>query len=123
MKLNQKIIDEIVHRLKNIAQPDKVILFGSSARGKMTRDSDIDLLILEADPKDPYEESVRIREALGDLGYPLDIIIMKTQWFEQSKEIIGGLAYPANKYGKVIYESPRKNKTQTGKAVVRKSRS
>lgn len=38
------------------------------------------------------------------LGYPFDIIVMTVERFEESKDIIGGIAYPANKYGKVIYD-------------------
>jgi len=38
------------------------------------------------------------------LGYPFDIVVMAADWFEETKSVIGGLAYPANKYGRVIYE-------------------
>ena len=44
----------------------------------MTRDSDIDLLAVEADPGDRRKKSVRIDEKLGDLGYPFDIIVIST---------------------------------------------
>ncbi len=36
---------------------------------------------------------------------PFDILFIDTQWFEESKDVVGGIAYPANKYGKVIYEA------------------
>ena len=49
------------------------------------------------------DESVRIRAALRWLGYPIDVLVMSTSRFEQTKAIIGGMAYPANKYGKVVY--------------------
>jgi len=71
----------------------------------MTPDSDIDLLVLESMPGNPRQESVRLRQALHGLGYPFDIIVMAMERFEESKGIIGGIAYPANKYGKVIYEA------------------
>jgi hypothetical protein len=32
---------------------------------------------------------------------------MAPEWFEASKNVVGGLAYPANKYGRVIYEGSR----------------
>ena len=54
-------------------------------------------------PQDQRRESVRIHDALRGLGYPFDVIVISSQWFEDSKEVIGGIAYPANKYGKVIY--------------------
>jgi len=39
------------------------------------------------------------------LDRAFDIIVMATERFEESKGVIGGIAYPANKYGKVIYEA------------------
>jgi predicted nucleotidyltransferase len=61
-----------------VAKPDRVILFGSAATGRMTRDSDIDLLVVEPAPANRTVESVRIRRALGDRGYPVDVIVIST---------------------------------------------
>ena len=104
-KLPQALIDEIVRRVLTVAKPDKIILFGSAAAGPMTRDSDIDLLILESDPGDRREASVRIGDALRGLGRPFDVIVITSAWFEDSKNVIGGIAHPANKYGRAIYEA------------------
>lgn len=71
----------------------------------MTRDSDIDLLVLKSAPVNLRQESVRVRRALSGLGDPFDIMVMATVRFEESKGVIGGIAFPANKYGKVIYEA------------------
>ena len=103
MGVDQALITEIVRRILAIARPDKIILFGSAATGNMTRDSDIDLLIVEPTPGDQRQESVRLRRQLSGLEYPFDVIVISTEWFEDSKNVIGGIAYPANKYGKVIY--------------------
>ena len=48
---------------------------------------------------------MEIRGALGDIGYPVDVIVMRTERFERTKRVIGGIAYPANKYGRIIYEA------------------
>ncbi len=105
MGIDESIIQEIIKRILAVAQPDRIILFGSAATGKMTRDSDIDLLIVEPQIDDRREEYVRIRRALRGIDYPFDILFITTQWFEESKNVIGGIAYPANKHGKVIYEA------------------
>jgi len=105
MGIDDSIIQEIIKRILTVAQPDRIILFGSAATGEMTRDSDIDLLILETEPGNPRQESVRIDSTLSGLGYPFDIIVISTDWFEASKNVIGGIAHPANKYGRVIYEA------------------
>lgn len=105
MDIDEQVIEETVRRILSVARPDRIILFGSAATGQLTRDSDIDLLVLEASPGNTREESIRLREALRGLGYPFDVFVMATERFEESKNVIGGLAYPANKYGKVIYEA------------------
>lgn len=105
MGIDEKLIEEIVRRILSIAEPDRIILFGSAAGGEMTRDSDIDLLVLEESPGHTRKESVKIRRAIGSIGYPIDVFVMATERFDESKAIIGGLAHPANKYGKIIYEA------------------
>jgi predicted nucleotidyltransferase len=105
MSLDRKQIEEIIRRILTVSQPERIIIFGSAAADRMTRDSDIDLLILKADPGNTRQESVRIREALRGLEYPIDVIVMATERFEESKDVIGGIAFPAHKYGKVIYKA------------------
>jgi len=103
--IDQATLDEIVRRILSVASPEKIILFGSAATGEMNADSDIDLLIVEADPGNQRKESVRIHSSLRGLGHSFDVIVIGSEWFEASKNVIGGIAYPANKYGKVIYDA------------------
>jgi predicted nucleotidyltransferase len=71
----------------------------------MTKDSDLDLLIVEPAPANTRDRSVAIRRAVGDVPYPVDVIVMSSERFEETKNIIGGIAYPARKYGRVLYEA------------------
>ncbi len=105
MGIDESLVEEIVRRILAAAAPDKIILFGSAATGEITRDSDIDLLIVEPDPGDRRKKSVKIDATLSGLGYPFDFIVISSEWFEASKNVTGGIAYPADKYGKVIYEA------------------
>ena len=45
---DQTILADIVRRVVEAAKPEKIILFGSAARGEMGPDSDIDLLVIKA---------------------------------------------------------------------------
>jgi predicted nucleotidyltransferase len=101
--ISEEIVKKIVRRILKVYQADRIILFGSAATGRMTPDSDIDLLIVRKGVKDKLTESVRINEALRGMGFPFDVIVMPLKRFEETKNYIGGLAYPAHKYGKVIY--------------------
>lgn len=105
MGLDETLTKKIVQRILAAVSPDKIILFGSAASGAMTRDSDIDLLIVEGNPPDTHEESVKIRRALGNIGYPIDVLVISTERFEETKNIFGGIAWPAHKHGKILYDA------------------
>ena len=105
MGINPILLQEIIRRIVSVTQPAKVILFGSAAAGQLTRDSDIDLLVLENEVADPFQLSVRIQDALRGLGFPFDVIVMPLERFEETKNVIGGISYPADKHGLVIYEA------------------
>ncbi|MBI5606949.1 MAG: nucleotidyltransferase domain-containing protein [Deltaproteobacteria bacterium] len=111
MKIDEKILKDIVQRILSVTKPERIILFGSAAMGTMIIDSDIDLLIVEPDFINQRKENIRLRSALGDIGIPVDIFAMTSERFDETKDIIGGLAYPANKYGKVIYEMSRRGES------------
>jgi predicted nucleotidyltransferase len=103
MGVDETLLSEIVRRVLRVARPERIILFGSAATGQMTKDSDIDLLIVEQAPKNRHEESVAIADAIGDVAFPVDVKIIASERFEATKNIIGGIAYPAHKYGRVLY--------------------
>jgi len=103
MDLDQRLVEEIVARVLGVARPVRVVLFGSAATGTMTKDSDIDLLVVEEQSTDLRRESLRIRRALRGLGHAIDVIVMSQDRFEATKDVIGGIAYPAHRYGRVIH--------------------
>jgi len=105
MGVDDSLLSEMVRRILTVAAPDRIILFGSAATGTMTKDSDLDLLVVQPSAENTRDESVKIRSALGNLGYPIDVIVIRTERFEETKNVAGGIAYPANKYGRVLYEA------------------
>ena len=105
MGIDETLVQEIVRRILSVAQPDRIILFGSAATGAMTRDSDIDLLVVMKSPEHSSREYGRLRGSLRGIPYPFDIIVVSTERFEEMKDIIGGIEYPANKHGRVIYDA------------------
>lgn len=106
MTVDEEILEHVVDQIVELAHPDCVILFGSAASGNMTVDSDLDLLVVEEQVANTRQESIRLRAALEEVPLPVDVIVMSRERFEETKNVIGGIAYPAHQYGRVLYEVP-----------------
>jgi len=52
----------------------------------------------------PRERSVRLRQAIGPVGIPLDLFVLTPEEYQESKDVIGGIAYAPAKYGRIVYE-------------------
>jgi len=105
MTIDNETLDRIIGEIVRLAHPDRVILFGSAATDSMTTDSDLDLLVIEPEVSDSRQEGLRLRAALTDTPVPVDVVVMSRERFEETKNVIGGLAYPAHKYGKILYKA------------------
>ncbi len=103
--VTEQTIGEIVRRILTVCRPDRVIVFGSAATGQMTEDCDIDLLVLEREAMDAREEARRIRGTLAGLPFPFDVVVMSRDRFEETRGVIGGIAWPASCDGRVIHEA------------------
>lgn len=71
--LDRQTLDDIIQRVVEIAQPEKIILFGSAARGDMGPNSDVDLLIIK-EGVDPLNLIARIYRKLHGVGAAVDAI-------------------------------------------------
>ena len=104
--IEQAVIDGIVERVVKAAQPQKVILFGSAARGDMDRHSDLDFLVIIRDDEDLNEVERRIYAGLRGKEVPVDVIIASTSTIARYKNSHALVYKPALREGKVMYESP-----------------
>jgi len=103
-KCDEPLLDEIVTRVLSVSDAERIILFGSAARGEMTVDSDVDLLVVEPCPSNSRRRSVAIRKALRGIELPFDVMVMSAERFRETKDCVGGIAHPAAHHGRVIYE-------------------
>ena len=104
-----KLPEELETRIRDALEPlhpEKVILFGSYAEKRATSESDVDLLVVTGRPVSRKERQARIRGLFRDVPLPVQVITISRQEFEETRDVIGGIAYPAAKYGSVIYEKP-----------------
>jgi predicted nucleotidyltransferase len=99
-------LPEITRRILGVSSPQKIILFGSYARGSYGPDSDLDLMVVMDQVKSPRSESVRLRRALRGLLAPVDIIVTTAEQLERHKNTLGLIYQTVLTEGKVIYERP-----------------
>jgi predicted nucleotidyltransferase len=95
-------LDEIVRRVVQIAQPEQIILFGSAARGGMTADSDIDLLIIKRGAHRRHLAQALYRGLMG-VGVGVDVIVVTPEDVERYRTTPALIIEPALREGKVIY--------------------
>ncbi|WP_218252137.1 nucleotidyltransferase domain-containing protein [Candidatus Magnetobacterium casense] len=100
----EALLMEITRRIATMFDPERIILFGSYAGGTATSDSDIDLMIVMRTSEMPHKRAVSIRRILRDIDIPKDIVVRTPEEFEQFKDIVGTLIYPAAHRGRVLYE-------------------
>jgi predicted nucleotidyltransferase len=83
----------------------RVILYVSRAWGTERPNSDFDLLVVERDPvPDPLDEEERIAQSLAASRFLFaDVYVMGETEFEQTRNLIGGIAYPATREGVLLY--------------------
>jgi predicted nucleotidyltransferase len=96
----QAIRDRIVERF----HPDKVILFGSHARGEAGPDSDVDILVVLKIEGSKRRKSIEIGIALHDIPIAKDILVSTPEEYEWRKEVTGTIEYPASHEGVVLYD-------------------
>ena len=100
-------LPEITRRIVRTSNPDKIILFGSYARGKFSADSDLDLLIIVPNIEHTRQESIRVRRALRGLLVPVDIVIATPEQIDRLGNVAGLVYQSALSEGKVLYERTR----------------
>ncbi|MGQ9554582.1 MAG: nucleotidyltransferase domain-containing protein [Anaerolineae bacterium] len=72
---------EIVRRVRAVCEPERIIIFGSYARGEVSPDSDLDVMVVR-ETEAPLEDSVSTRRALRGLGLPIDVIVVSPRDLE-----------------------------------------
>lgn len=101
----QETLDEIIRRVVQVAQPDRIILFGSAARGTMGPHSDIDLLVIKRGNFHRRQLAAEIHGHLSDVDYPFDVIVATPEDVERYGRSHALVLKPALREGKVVYDA------------------
>ncbi len=91
--------------LRDVAQPTRIILFGSHARGAADEGSDVDIMVVERDVPHRMAETVRLARALRPLRIPVDLVVISEAAFRERAVIPGTIYFEAATHGRVVYEA------------------
>ena len=109
-QVTDSLLEQMVQAIVDEVDPDQVILFGSRARGEEREDSDVDLLIVEAEPfgktRSRRLEAVRLWRALSRFVVPKDILVYSRDEAERWGGSISHILARALREGRVLYERP-----------------
>jgi uncharacterized protein len=102
------LYEEIVRRIVALADPDKIIVFGSRARGDHRADSDIDILVIKESPEPRYKRSRVLYGALANLprAVDVDISVYTPEEVADWREVRQAFVTTATREGIVLYERP-----------------
>jgi len=103
MAINEGMVQDAVNRVLRAAPGSRVIVFGSWARGDASPDSDLDILVVEPEVKNRYDEMVRLARLLGEHLVPADVIVISQSSFERWRDVPNSLAWRAVREGR-LYE-------------------
>ena len=103
-KPDPAILADVVERIVRAASPEKIVLFGSAARGTMGPDSDLDLLVIKGGKfnRDRVTRNI-YRNLSGAIG--VDALVVTPEEVERYRDSFCLVICPAIREGKVVYEA------------------
>ncbi len=102
--LADNILKEIVQRILAVGHPQKIILFGSHARGEAHPDSDYDLLIIEPSNLPRHQRAAKYRKVLTGVRVPKDVVVWTPEEVSDWRNVPNTFITTALKEGVVLYE-------------------
>ena len=103
-RIPQEAIDEVVRQIVEKFHPQKIILFGSYARGNPRPESDVDILVVMDTKLKESQQSLQIRRYLN-LFFGLDIILYTPKRLEERIAMGDCFVQDILEEGKVMYEA------------------
>lgn len=104
-------LDEVVQAIVNEVNPEPVILFGSRARGDAKQNSDLDLVVVGANPfesgRGAHDEEVRLLRAVARFDVDTDVLVCSRDDFDYWKGTLNHVLARAARDGIVVYARPR----------------
>ncbi|MBM3126826.1 MAG: nucleotidyltransferase domain-containing protein [Chloroflexi bacterium] len=102
--MSQSLLADMTGQIVRRFKPEKIILFGSQARGEARPASDVDLLVILSGRVDRRQAAVEIRRALSGFPVAKDILVATPDEIRRRGNLVGTVLNSALREGKVLYE-------------------
>jgi len=99
------MLQEMVERMCHCAHPEKIVLFGSMARGEQHADSDVDLLVIEQTDLPRYKRASLYRRAVRGMCIAKDIVVYSPKEVAEWETVPNAFITTILREGKVLYEA------------------
>jgi predicted nucleotidyltransferase len=98
------VLDEIVRRLIEAYQPERIYLFGSRARGDVGADSDYDLMVIVPDDAPPQRHRSRLAyQVLRGTGRAADVVVCTRTFFDRRVHVRTSLPATIASEGRLLH--------------------
>lgn len=94
---------ELVRRIVDAVHPLRIILFGSAARGEMTQDSDVDVVVVMPEGTDTLQTAMYLHQQMMGLALAVDFVVMAEGDLERYGHVPGMIYRRVLQEGKTIY--------------------
>ncbi len=99
------VLDEVVRRIVEVARPQRIILFGSAARGQMGRDSDLDLLVIKGGRYNYHRLLERVYACLRGVEAAVDVVLVSPEQVKRYRDTHCMVIKPALREGREVYHA------------------
>lgn len=98
------MLEEIVRRITATVRPDRIVLFGSRARGDARPGSDYDLLVIRQSAEPRYRRAVPLYAALADLPVEVDLMVYTPEEVREWSGVRQAFVTTALRQGRLLCE-------------------
>lgn len=103
--LTEDKLQEIIRRVVDVAQPERIILFGSAARDDMGDNSDVDLLVVKGGEYDHHRLLGDIYISMIGVGQAVDVVLATPEQMEKYRDTHCLVIKPALREGREVYHA------------------
>jgi predicted nucleotidyltransferase len=99
----EQLLDEVVRRIRSVGNPQRIVLFGSRARGDAPPESDVDLLLIEESALSRHRRPIPYLRALLGLFPAKDIVVYTPSEVAEWADVPNAFVTTALREGRILY--------------------